>query len=991
MVHRIEIFTKVNDTKSQVMLEHLRSLGFPVVNTVVAEVYTLNKDFSEHQLKKIADMLSNPISQNFLIDSHTQEIDFDFALEIGFLPGVTDNIATTAKESIEDLLKIKCGEEESVHTSQLIFLKGALDENKVKEIGDNLANTLIQRIHIKDHAKFIKDHGMDVLVPKVKLKSHPKADNVDINISEDQLLKLGKEGILNEDGSRRGPLALDKPSLCAIQEYFKKENRDPKDIELESIAQTWSEHCKHTIFASEIDEIKDGLYKTYIKGATHKIRQDKGDKDFCVSVFSDNAGGIIFDENWVITDKAETHNSPSALDPFGGAITGIVGVNRDTIGFGMGAKPIINKYGFCVGNPDDEDPIYKDEKLEHRLPSPKRLLKGLVSGVNAGGNQSGIPTPQGFLYFNDRYKGKPLVFVGTVGLIPKEINGKASWKKSAKKGDKIVIIGGRVGQDGIHGATFSSEALTSESPATAVQIGDPITQKKLSDAIIKEARDLDLYNSITDNGAGGLSCSVAEMAKECGGCQVELEKVPLKYPNLEPWKIWISESQERMTLSVPPNKLEAFIELMEKHGVETSVIGEFTDSGHCTVTHNGETIMDLEMNFLHDGLPKKRLQTDYKKRTNFEPTFRRPSDMTKTLLDMVSRPNISSFEFISYQFDHNVQGGSVLKPLQGKGKVNGNTSITKPFIESEKGIICSQGINPVYSDIDAYQMAACAIDTAIRNIIASGGTLDHIALMDNFCWCSSDEPERLGQLKATAKGCYDLAIEYGTPFISGKDSMFNDFNGYDSSGEPLKISIPPTLLISSLGVIQDVTKTVSLDPKFIGDLIYIIGETKNETGAGEYLLYQSEYSEEKTIGNNVPHVDATTAKVIYKKFTEATDQRLISSALSPSIGGIGTTLAKMAISSQFGMEIEIAKIPRATDIKHEDYLLFSETQSRFIVTVDPKKKTQFEELFAGTIFAEIGKISEDQNVIFTGFDGEKLIKTNVQTLDEHYRKTFKDY
>jgi phosphoribosylformylglycinamidine synthase len=612
-------------------------------------------------------------------------------------------------------------------------------------------------------------------------------------------------------------------------------------------------------------------------------------------------------------------------------------------------------------------------------------LQGVVDGVNAGGNQSGIPTPQGFLYFNKGYKGKPLIFVGTIGLIPKEINGKPSWEKKAVKGDLVVMLGGRVGQDGIHGATFSSEALTAGSPATAVQIGDPITQKKFSDAIVKEARDLDLYNSITDNGAGGLSCSVAEMAKECGGCEVDLNLVPLKYPHLDPWKIWISESQERMTLAISPEKIDQFTKLMEKRGVESTVIGTFTDSGRCIVKINGEKIMDLDMDFLHDGLPRKTLISSYTREKHDEPNFDQPSDMTMTLLEMLTRPNITSFEFISRQYDHMVQGGAVLGPLQGKGKVNSVASVTKPFMGTDKGVICSQGLYPTYSNIDTYHMAACSIDTAIRNVIAIGGTLDHLALLDNFCWCSSNDKERLGQLKAAAQACYDYATTYETPYISGKDSMFNDFQGFDKEGHPIKISVPPTLLISSLGVIKDVTKSVSLDPKFAGDLVYILGETFDELGASEYFDYQS-----SPIGNNIPKVNAEKAIVLYRKFEEAVAKNLISSALSPAHGGLGITLAKKAIAGELGMEIDLSKVP-AKNINRDDYLLFSESQSRFVITIDPKRKEEFEALFNGFAFAQIGTMTADRDFTIKGLSGKTLIQTDTETLNKYYRKTFKDW
>ncbi|MCL2025707.1 MAG: AIR synthase-related protein, partial [Leptospirales bacterium] len=487
------------------------------------------------------------------------------------------------------------------------------------------------------------------------------------NVNDEELLTIGREGIAGNDGHRRGPLALDMASLKAIKKYFHEtEKRDPFDIELESIAQTWSEHCKHTIFAASIDDIHDGIYKHYIKAATNRIREEKGAADFCVSVFTDNSGGIAFDDNYIISDKVETHNSPSALDPFGGAITGIVGVNRDAIGFGMAAKPVANRYGFCFGDPEDTDRLYRKKGGDAML-SPRKIMDGVIHGVNAGGNTSGIPTPQGFMYFDKRYKGKPLVFVGTVGLSPAAVKGAPSTEKRAMPGDNIVIVGGRVGLDGIHGATFSSESLNLGTPSTAVQIGDPITQKKLSDAIVKEAREMGLYHSITDNGAGGLSCSVAEMARESGGFEVNLDDVLLKYPGMAPWQIWISESQERMTLAVPDGSLKAFFELMTRRGVEASSIGRFTSTGRGVVISGGKKIFDLDMDFLHEGLPQKILVSSYEKPPYREAVFSEPRNMNDIFIKMISRLNTCSFEFISSQYDYEVQGNSLIKPLQGKG------------------------------------------------------------------------------------------------------------------------------------------------------------------------------------------------------------------------------------------------------------------------------------------------------------------------------------
>ena len=491
---------------------------------------------------------------------------------------------------------------------------------------------------------------------------------VDLDIPDEDLVRLGKEGIMDpETGGRRGLLALDLAQLHAIRNYFDELGRWPTDVEIESLAQTWSEHCKHTIFASAMDEdVPKGLYKSCIQAATNEIRKEKGDRDICVTVFTDNSGAIIFDDENLVTHKVETHNSPSALDPFGGALTGIVGVNRDTIGFGLGAKPCMNVYGFCVGDPAADIRLFRGKDKKNPVLSPRQILDGVVRGVGVGGNCSGIPTPQGFCYFDNRYAGKPLVFAGTVGVMPRVADSVKLSEKKAEPGDLVVMVGGRVGKDGIHGATFSSEALDPNSPVTAVQIGDPITQKKFSDVLVKEARDLGLYRSITDNGAGGLSCSVAEMAKESNGCRVDLDKVPLKYPGMAPWEIWISESQERMTLAVPPEKIDAFMGLMKRREVEATVIGEFTGTGRCMVECQGIVAMDVELSFLHEGLPKKTLTTKPVMVNNPEPALPCPARLDELFGAMLSRKNICSTEFVTIQYDHTVQGGHVLGPVQEK-------------------------------------------------------------------------------------------------------------------------------------------------------------------------------------------------------------------------------------------------------------------------------------------------------------------------------------
>jgi phosphoribosylformylglycinamidine synthase II len=976
-IHRIEV-RYTSDPRLKSRTDRIRSLGYPVDELHLIDIYTIatgSWDFTRDDLSRIGAQLINPVVQEYTIDRATEAV-FDYAIEVGFLPGVTDNVGATAKQTIEDYFSIRFSEGESVYSSQLYFVCGNLSFDSVQKLASTLANPLVHRLHIKTFQEY-GHKGMDTFVPYVRLHELPTAEAVDLDLDDSELARLGKEGIPDPlTGQRRGPLALDLAQLHAIRGYFSKKGRKPSDVELESLAQTWSEHCKHTIFGSPMDDdIPDGLYKTFIQAATNKIRKEQGKKDICVSVFSDNSGAIQFDDSHLVTHKVETHNSPSALDPFGGALTGIVGVNRDTIGFGLGAKPCLNYYGYCVGNPETDPKLFRGKNRINPILSPRQILDGVVRGVGVGGNCSGIPTPQGWCCFHDRYIGKPLVFVGTVGVMPLVHNRRKLFFKRAKPGDLIVMAGGRVGKDGIHGATFSSEALDPASPVTAVQIGDPITQKKVSDVIVKEARDLGLYNSITDNGAGGLSCSVAEMAKECNGCHVFLDKVPLKYPGMAPWEIWISESQERMTLAIPKGKLKRFMDLMERRDVEATVIGTFTDTGKCVVECQGRVVMDVDLDFLHDGLPEKHLKTTWTKKTYPEPETACPARLDQALLSMLQRKNICSKEFISTQYDHAVQGGHVLGPVQGRGRVQTASSLTKVVLNSKKGVGLSQGLFPSYSELDPYLMAAAAIDTAIRGLIAIGISLEKIALLDNFCWCSSDEPERLGQLKRAARGCYDVATAFGTPFISGKDSMFNDFSGFDAENNPVRISVPPTLLVSSIGIHDDVAKAVSMDAKFDGDLVYVIGETSGELGGSEYFAYLG------STGNTVPALDAGKAKARYRRLTVAIEREVVASAYPVSHGGLATALAKVAVAGRIGMDIAIPSNVRP------DYYLFSESLGRFVVTVSEKNRQAFEEiigpdaLLLGSVGGGALRVTAEKTVL----------DLPVDELETAYRSPFRGY
>lgn len=956
MAIRIESCPTRADTRANALCQRLRT-DFPVHHIKQIDVYTIDTSLSDSQTSQAAKLLNHRLTHEAFVMANTPPANysqnigpFDWALEIGFKPGVTDNIGRTAAELVSDHLNIP---NVKIYSSKLYLIQGELTQTQAEALATRLHNPLIEHATLKPHSQFNHDGGMGLNVPEVRLKSDVSASEVDLNVSDEELVAIGKSGIANVDGSRRGPLGLGLPEMQAIQAHFKSQGRNPTDVELETLAQTWSEHCKHTIFASAMDDdVVDGIYKTYIKKATQDIRKAKGENDICLSVFADNAGAIIFDDDWLVCDKVETHNTPSALDPFGGAITGIVGVNRDCMGFGMGAKPILNRYGFCLADPADETVLYRDKNRTQPLLPANFIMDGVIKGIEVGGNCSGIPTPQGFLFFHPRYRGKPLVFCGTVGLMPREKEGRKLYEKQAKPGDLIIMAGGRVGKDGIHGATFSSVALDDGSPVTAVQIGDPITQKKMSDALIKHARDKNLYTSITDNGAGGLSSSIGEMAEQPGGAEVWLDKVPLKYEGLTPWEIWVSESQERMTLAVPEQTADELINLLADHGVEATVIGKFNNSGRLTATYQGDTVMDLTLDFMHDGLPKKHLTTTFMPDFSEASEIPEPRDWTDVLQNVAAHPNMSSRAFLAHLYDHEVQGGSVLKPLQGVGEVSAHATVTRPLLDNPRAVVTSQALFPTYSELDAYHMATASIDAAVRHLVAAGGSLDHAAILDNFCWCSSTEPERLGQLKRAAEGCYDAAVAYGTPFISGKDSMFNDFNGFDANGEPVKISAPPTLLISAIGVMDCATQAVSLDAKMAGDAVYILGLTHEELGGSFWHSFNG------ASGGMVPLTDPQTNAETYKRVHEAMRQNLIASAIGLDAGGLAIALIKTAIGGNLGMDIDLSLLP-ADDMLSPTQKLFSESTGRLLVTVAPDNMTAFAQLMRSLPHAKIGTITND--------------------------------
>ncbi len=972
MLQRIEVglLPHITDTLGKKTCNHIaKALQISLAAVRQIKVFTV-EGLGEEQVQKLVE---EGAWHDFVMQGAGTEVFpmepfmADFILEVGFRPGVTDNEARTARDTAAMVLKIP-RESISVYTSiQYRFLQQEDTEltlEDVENIAKNLlCNELIQRYRIKSKAQWQENPGFAAQAAEV---TGTASDAVGIfalaDMDEAALMQV----------SRDNTLALNLLEMQTIKEYFLQEHvqaerkslglpLNPTDAELEVLAQTWSEHCKHKILASRISynntqtnsrEEVNNLYKSCIREVTANIRKRLGKYDFCKSVFKDNAGVVSFIGAYDACIKVETHNSPSALDPYGGALTGIVGVNRDPMGTGMGAELVCNTDVFCFASP------FHKETLPPRLLHPRRVLEGVREGVEHGGNKSGIPTVNGSLVFDERFLGKPLVYCGTVGIIPTEVAGKPGHEKKAHVGDIIVMVGGRIGKDGIHGATFSSEELHEGSPATAVQIGDPITQRKMYDFIMR-ARDLGLYNSITDNGAGGLSSSVGEMAEDTGGCILDLAKCPLKYDGLRPWEILISEAQERMTLAVDPKHLDTFLSLAAEMDVEATALGNYTDSGYFHVLYGEKIVAYLPMEFMHDGVPQLQLQARWEAQEKSDSRVEVADVDNGTFLKtMLGRLNICSKEYIIRQYDHEVRGGSAIKPLVGvKRDGPSDAGVIRPVLESDAGLVIAHGICPKFSDYDTYWMMANAMDEAIRNAVAVGADPDRLAGLDNFCWCDPVQSEKnpdgdykLAQLVRACKALEHFAYAYGVPCVSGKDSMKNDYTG---GGE--RISIPPTVLFTVLGVIENVLRTQTSDFKKEGDIIYLLGGTWREMAGSEAA------SELKLACNTVPHVHVQSALPMYRMLHRAIYERMVSACHDLSDGGLAVALAEMCIGGRLGAKIDLDAVP-TLEAMNKTELLYSESASRLLASVPAEKSALFESMFRGKIVGRIGQVTDDKTL-----------------------------
>lgn len=975
-VYRIEVYPKnpSDDATGAAALSEIRQLGFNEIYEVAAgNIFLLQGDdgvLTPKQVEKIAsEVLCDPVSERYVIG--VQPYDVGHLLEVHLKPGVMDPVAASTQAAMADKLRCPPGAV-SVRTGRRFLLLGQITADTALLLGRKiLANESIEELHTSP------------LWPDQFPTGRPyQFKRVDVRIRQ-----LSREELQNL--SRTGHLFLDAAEMAAIQNYFQQIGREPTDAELETLAQTWSEHCVHKTLKAIIEFTHhpgvadndghdhhgpgdvtmriDNLVKSTIFRATSELNLP-----WTLSVFKDNAGVIAFDDHHAVCMKVETHNRPSAIEPYGGAATGIGGCIRDVIGTGGGAMPIAATDVFCFA-----DPATPENKIPAGVIHPKRTARRVVAGVRDYGNRMGVPTVNGAVYFDQRYIGNPLVFCGAVGLLPLS----QAQKGAAQKGDRIVVLGGRTGRDGIHGATFSSDVLTDkhgEEFSHAVQIGNAITEKKMLDVILA-ARDYpggSLFHAITDCGAGGLSSAVGEMGGETGAA-VHLDRAPLKYEGLSYAEIWISEAQERMVLAVPPDRLPALKTLSAQHDVEAVDIGEFDGSGRLKLLYHGEVVGDLDMHFIHEGLPKPVRKAIWEDPITPVVRIAPPGDLGRVLHDLLSLPTIASKRWIIRQYDHEVQGGTVIKPLVGPAQRGpGDAAVMMPVADSRKGIALAVGCQPRFGDLNPYQMALNSIDEAIRNVICVGGNPERIALLDNFCWPKCSDRIHLGALVRACQACYDGAMAFRSPFISGKDSLSNEFITDDGT----RICIPYTLLISAIGLVDDVEKCITMDAKKPGYHLVLVGLTRRELGGSHYLMLQNH------LGRNVPTVDLKFAPAVHQAVGRAIAGGLVRSAHDLSEGGLGVTLAEMLLAGGLGAQVTLSHVVSTDDAREDHILLYSESPTRYLLEVDPSRLEALRSTLGNVPMADIGVLTADPRLVIASLRNHILINESVEALAESWQK-----
>ncbi|MBL8747666.1 MAG: phosphoribosylformylglycinamidine synthase subunit PurL [Planctomycetes bacterium] len=905
----------------------LRSAGLDGIESVRSRRgYLLAAELDEAKVRLFARaVLCDPVVDDFVVHAPTATAPApapgSHFVAVVPRPGVTDPVAHSVQKALVDmgLPDVATG------TYRVHDVRGRVDAPALLAAAKkSLANAVVQ----------------DVLLDALPAGLPGSVGRADLAVHTIPLANLDRTGL--EKLSKDGGLALDGAEMEAIQRHFQTLGRAPTRMELETLAQTWSEHCKHKTLTGNVQfegRTITNLLKNTIAHVTHTLN-----RDFCVSVFVDNAGIIRFDDEDSVCIKVETHNRPSAIEPFGGAGTGVGGVIRDVLGTGLGARPIANTDVFCFAPPE-----MRSDQVPPGCLHPLSVLKGVVAGVRDYGNPMGIPTVNGSVHFDENFVGNPLVYVGNVGILPT-----ARAKKQAHGGDVIVALGGRTGRDGIHGATFSSLALHTESETLssgAVQIGDPITERKVMDAVLRCA-DEDLFSAITDCGAGGFSSAIGEMSEGLGAV-VELEAAPLKYQGLAPWEIWISEAQERMVLAVPKEKLDRLLAVCREEACEATVLGMFTGDNRLVVKFGGTVHADMDLHFLHKGLPPRTLQATWTPPAHREPALPPEKDIGRALLAVMADHAICSKEWIVRQYDHEVQAASAGKPLCGVREDGpSDAAVLAPKLGSARGVVLSNGLNPRYSRIDPAAMAECALDEAMRNLVAAGGDPDYTAVLDNYCWGSTQDPQALGELVRATDALCALALTYRTPFVSGKDSLHNEFKAKDRT-----IRIPGCILVTAMSVISDVRNTLSTDAKRAGSLLVLVGLTKDELGGSVWYKTKGE------LGRNVPRVDHALGAAVLRGVHRAIAAGCVLSAHDLSEGGLAAAAAEMCIGGKLGASLDLTAVPTQGTLRDEQ-VLFSESQSRLLLEVAPDRLADVRANLHEVPFAVIGEFTTARDLVF---------------------------
>jgi phosphoribosylformylglycinamidine synthase II len=1013
MIKRLETALKPHlfDPEGAGLCRRVRDyFGWEIGESRVINMLTLDTALTEEELEAArTGIFTNPVTQvSAFADgeggARWDFTDVDWAIWVGYRPGVRDTAGSVAIEAITDLLGKEIAPTDAAYTSRLYLLKNApITRTQAETIArELLANEIIQQWKVYRGADWMESGPADIVAPRVILAHAPSVGEIALE-SDEQLAKLSDER----------NLALNRNDIPIIRNYFLRprvlEQRAkfglsaPTDVELEAISQARSDHCNHNTFCGKFryrDLLTgerftvDNLFKTCIQAPTLQLRDQK---EWVVSVLWDNAGVARFDSRFNYSVTGETHNSPSNMEAYGGSLTGIVGIYRDIMGVGKGSRLIAGLYGFCVGPRDYSGP------LKPHL-HPRRLLDGIVEGVKDGGNKHGVPTPFGNLFFHPSYLGKCLVFVAALGIMPKEIGGKPSELKCPAEGDLIIMSGGRVGKDGIHGVTASSESYGASTPAGHVQIGDPYTQKKMHDFLL-EARDEDLITFITDNGGGGLSSSIGESAALAGGAHVELDRVPLKYEGLDVWEIWISESQERMTVAVSPGNLDRFMALSRKHDVESTVVGRYENTGRLRLDYGGKTCALLDLSLFSEDFPQWQFDAEWlapQIRGLAEPPLSEPENYGTLLNALLSSPNLCSREWIQRQYDHEVQGGSAVKFMTGRDRdLPNDAAVIRPVLDSNSGLAVAQALLPAYSEIDTYHMVAAVIDESVRRILAVGGKLDEIGGVDNFCWPgiqydpvqNPDGRYKAAQLVRANLALKDLCLAWSIPLLSGKDSMYVDGSLPGAFGERHKVSGLPTMLFTATGIVEDVLRSQTLEAKCAGDLVYMLGFTADELGGSAYydLLGYTGVNVPKVPGFADPKAldkdksDALLA--LYRAVQTVVSRGLVASCHGIYRGGLGVHAAMAAIGGRLGLKIDLSKVPVVDDGLRDDRRLFSESCGRFLVTVPKECAGDFENIFSGLPCGVLGEVTENPELVVTGSSGRQILRENIFALRESWMGT----